>query len=586
MTLSSHDRFDSLTGCHPSSLVILLCYVTPGTCLRVLILKMGKMVRVGQRKAGSSGLMRVGTVRPPTVYGQPPGKTSKRYTSGSLKSPSQLKRPRDGKEKKVADFCLSSRHRLDQLRGFHGSPRLEHFCVMMRRTLSTSVRLLCLGIVCCLASQLDENGGTHSHESFTNILNELLETYERRVRPGISGMFGPPTKILVDVNIRSMGPISEVDMTYSMDAYFRQTWVDKRLCFNGSHEMMAVQIKLLEKIWKPDTYFYNGHEAYLHTITSPNKLLRIMKNGTILYSMRLTIKAKCPMYLQYFPMDEQSCPLQIGSYAYTKDQIHYEWKYGPGRSIKASSDMRLSTFDLIGYPAWNVTIRRTGGEYSTLKVNFKLRRHTGYFLIQVYVPSALIVILSWVTFWLNREASADRVGLGITCFLTLTTLSMDTRDALPKVSYATALDWFVITCFIFVISSLLEVAGVHYFTKIGSGEPNLPQSEEDYDDDEEDDTEPNGEVYTYQVNNHGYYYQSGVSMLRKRVRQTRDPRLDPCFYRFWKCLQGSSHYKKLMRRHSQRSGVNSVSKIDKMSRILFPLVFIMFNVIYWISYSK
>ena len=90
--------------------------------------------------------------------------------------------------------------------------------------------------------------------------------------------------------------------------------------------------------------------------------------------------------------------------------------------------------------------------------------------------------------------------LGITCFLTLTTLSMDTRDALPKVSYATALDWFVITCFIFVISSLLEVAGVHYFTKIGSGEPNLPQSEEDYDDDEDDDTEPNGEVYTYQVN--------------------------------------------------------------------------------------
>ncbi|RWS10663.1 gamma-aminobutyric acid receptor alpha-like protein [Dinothrombium tinctorium] len=48
-----------------------------------------------------------------------------------------------------------------------------------------------------------------------------------------------------------------------------------------------------------------------------------------------------------------------------------------------------------------------------LQVNFNLRRHTGYFLIQVYVPCALIVVLSWVSFWINREATADRVGLGM-----------------------------------------------------------------------------------------------------------------------------------------------------------------------------
>lgn len=36
----------------------------------------------------------------------------------------------------------------------------------------------------------------------------------------------------------------------------------------------------------------------------------------------------------------------------------------------------------------------------------------GYFLIQVYVPCGLLVILSWVSFWINREATADRVGLG------------------------------------------------------------------------------------------------------------------------------------------------------------------------------
>lgn len=47
---------------------------------------------------------------------------------------------------------------------------------------------------------------------------------------------------------------------------------------------------------------------------------------------------------------------------------------------------------------------------------------------------------------------------------------MDTRNDVPKVSYATALDYFFIMCYVFVTATLLEFAGVHYFTKIGSGE--------------------------------------------------------------------------------------------------------------------
>ena len=68
------------------------------------------------------------------------------------------------------------------------------------------------------------------------------------------------------------------------------------------------------------------------------------------------------------------------------------------------------------------------GKFSVLQVVFLLQRHTGYFLIQVrrgwtsshnnssvqvYLPCALIVVLSWVGFWLNREATSDRVTLGM-----------------------------------------------------------------------------------------------------------------------------------------------------------------------------
>ena len=78
-----------------------------------------------------------------------------------------------------------------------------------------------------------------------------------------------------------------------------------------------------------DTYFHNGLDSYLHAITRPNKLLRLSENGDITYSIRLflffmqllififrfrlTVKAKCPMTLNNFPMDQQTCPLIFGS---------------------------------------------------------------------------------------------------------------------------------------------------------------------------------------------------------------------------------------------------------------------------------
>lgn len=73
-------------------------------------------------------------------------------------------------------------------------------------------------------------------------------------------------------------------------------------------------------------------------------------------------------------------------------------------------------------PQRNYTYTRREGEFSVVQVSFNLQRHTGYFLIQVYVPCILIVVLSWVSFWIHREATSDRVGLGITTVLTLSTI--------------------------------------------------------------------------------------------------------------------------------------------------------------------
>jgi hypothetical protein len=53
--------------------------------------------------------------------------------------------------------------------------------------------------------------------------------------------------------------------------------------------------------------------------------------------------------------------------------------------------------------------------------SFQLERQFGFYLLQTYVPTILIVILSWVSFWINMEAVPARISLGVTTVLTMAT---------------------------------------------------------------------------------------------------------------------------------------------------------------------
>lgn len=54
----------------------------------------------------------------------------------------------------------------------------------------------------------------------------------------------------------------------------------------------------------------------------------------------------------------------------------------------------------------------SAGNYSALKFTFKLGREVGYYLMDYFIPSMMIVAMSWVTFWLQADASAPRITLG------------------------------------------------------------------------------------------------------------------------------------------------------------------------------
>ena len=107
------------------------------------------------------------------------------------------------------------------------------------------------------------------------------------------------------------------------------------------------------------------------------------------------------------------------------------------------------------------------GAYPCAEIKFIIQRDIRYYLIQVFVPSVLVVVMSWVSFWINIDGAPARVSLGLTTVLTTTTQSVSINELLPRVSYIKAIDVWMIVCLIFVFCGLLEYAFVNVAARTG-----------------------------------------------------------------------------------------------------------------------
>lgn len=88
-------------------------------------------------------------------------------------------------------------------------------------------------------------------------------------------------------------------------------------------------------------------------------------------------------------------------------------------------------------------------------VTFTFSRRIGYYLINFYAPCIIMVIMSWISFWIDRDCIGDRIALGITTVLTIVFLLGSSNSTMPRVSYPKAIDWYLMTSFIFVFVTLL-----------------------------------------------------------------------------------------------------------------------------------
>uniref|UniRef100_A0A8C3AL80 Glycine receptor alpha 3 n=1 Tax=Cyclopterus lumpus TaxID=8103 RepID=A0A8C3AL80_CYCLU len=339
---------------------------------------------------------------------------------------------------------------------------------------------------------------------------------------------------------------------YRVNIFLRQQWNDPRLAYaEYPDDSLDLDPSMLDSIWKPDLFFANEKGAHFHEVTTDNKLLRIFKNGNVLYSIRLTLTLSCPMDLKNFPMDVQTCIMQLESFGYTMNDLIFEWQ--ENGSVQVAEGLTLPQFILKDESDLRYCTKHYNtGKFTCIEVRFHLERQMGYYLIQMYIPSLLIVILSWVSFWINMDAAPARVALGITTVLTMTTQSSGSRTSLPKVSYVKAIDIWMAVCLLFVFSALLEYAAVNFVSR------------------------------------------QHKDLLRFR-RPPKSKRGNSAFIQLTNCIHWKGSPNAAKKPPGEAAGksieemrklfIDRAKRIDTVSRAGFPLAFLFFNIFYWVLYK-
>ncbi|XP_070193801.1 glycine receptor subunit alpha-4-like [Littorina saxatilis] len=405
---------------------------------------------------------------------------------------------------------------------------------------------------------------------------------------------GGAVVVEVDTVMISVGPVNDMDMTWTASFYFRQEWTDPRLILLTADPENRVQLggDHINRLWLPDTYFSNSKIDRKHDVTVPNHLMYInITSGRVLFSQRLTVTLNCAMNLQKFPHDQQACDMTIESYSYNTKDLELKWS-----SSRSATDLLptafIPEFTIVQTTVEDCVTMYATGSFPCLRATVELSREIGYYITETYIPTILIVVLSWASFWIDHEAVPARISVGLLTVLTITTQISGSRAQLPKVPYIKAIDVWMSTNLVFVFVAYMEYAVVtvlsRRYKKTQSGQRSKSAS-------------LFKSLSCGLGSDSSLLEQTENATVDNRPKTKTNSRQPPSSTPYQNGSAGNGAYKPQL--HVQRTSSYSLSsetvpaamppvldtkdtgrRVDKISRFLFPFCFIIFNVIYWVYY--
>ena len=96
------------------------------------------------------------------------------------------------------------------------------------------------------------------------------------------------------------------------------------------------------------------------------------------------------------------------------------------------------------------------GNFTISGASFKFERRVGFYILQLYIPTTMLVCLSWTMFCLNHNHAGERITIGVTLFLTMIFINGQANISLPKVSYIKSIDIFIVVSLAEILLIIIE----------------------------------------------------------------------------------------------------------------------------------
>uniref|UniRef100_A0A158Q4K1 Neur_chan_LBD domain-containing protein n=1 Tax=Dracunculus medinensis TaxID=318479 RepID=A0A158Q4K1_DRAME len=294
-----------------------------------------------------------------------------------------------------------------------------------------------------LSKLSDSDSQTLSHMVIQSI---FTSSYNKNTVPSAKHT----TKVTIEFVIQSIGQVSEISSSFTMDLLLSQIWHDPRLRFDHLTtclKNLTLGHKMVEKIWIPNVCIVNSKKTAIHSSPSPNIFLMIYPNGTVWINYRLKVQGPCDMNLELFPMDIQVCELVIESYSYNAAKVSLIWReWNPVFSIAKE---KLADFTLYGIEWKKNSFEYAAGQWDQLTVSLSFSRAYGFYILQMYLPTYASI---------DFKALPARITLGVSSLMALTFQYASIAKSLPKVGYIKSVDIYMVMTTGFIFLSLIEVA--------------------------------------------------------------------------------------------------------------------------------
>jgi hypothetical protein len=266
-----------------------------------------------------------------------------------------------------------------------------------------------------------------------------------------------PRTIRVALVIRNIIAVDEVKENWQVNGLLVTKWTDPSLRYRPRGREPLFR-DLPNNLWKPDFELTNEETATTFRFVD----LYAQPDGTVTSVQRFTATLSTSSDLRRFPFDTQVLPLEVQASGDDLDSTILK----PDRQSS-----RLSNRAYVGLAQWvplglTENVGRVAGSprhVSDIQFGLRVRRNPRSYILKFIIPLLLLVMISWVTFWLSAEEfkTRDQLQSAVATLLIVVAFNITVSNLLPRTEYITYIDALLFTCFIFVIIAIGAIVLTH-----------------------------------------------------------------------------------------------------------------------------